>query len=41
MILPEGEKRLQRLITITRTASGFQRHEGACVNFVPMLSGVI
>ena len=41
MILPEGEKRLQRLITITRTASGFQRHEGECVNFVPMLSGVI
>ena len=41
MILPEGEKRLQRLITITRTASGFQRHEGACVNFVPMLSGII
>ena len=41
MILPEGEKRLQKLITITRTASGFHRHEGDAVNFVPMLSGVI
>lgn len=41
MVLPEGGRRSQRLITIRRTAEGFERYEGALVNFVPMLSGKV
>jgi protein-L-isoaspartate(D-aspartate) O-methyltransferase len=39
MILPEGDRHTQRLITIKRTNDGYERHEGAWVNFVPMVSG--
>lgn len=39
MVLPEGDRRRQRLITIRRTSDGYERSEGGLVNFVPMLAG--
>lgn len=41
MVLPEGDRHAQRLITITRNDDGYERFEGAWVNFVPMVSGKI
>lgn len=41
MVLPEGDKNVQRLITIRRTANNYERSEGEWVNFVPMLSGKV
>ncbi len=41
MVLPEGNRGTQRLITIRRTANGFERSEGGLVKFVPMVSGKI
>ncbi len=41
MVLPEGNRTKQRLVTIKRTTEGFERFEGPWVNFVPMVSGKI
>lgn len=41
LVLPEGDRRVQRLITIKRTPEGFERYEGTPVNFVPMLAGKV
>ena len=41
MVLPEGDRRVQRLVTITNSPDGFVRSEGEWVNFVPMLGGIV
>ncbi len=41
LVLPEGGRRGQRLITIRRTAEAYERSEGGLVNFVPMLTGKV
>lgn len=41
IVLPEGDRKTQRLIAIKRTVDGFERYEGQFVNFVPMITGKI
>jgi protein-L-isoaspartate(D-aspartate) O-methyltransferase len=39
LVIPIGEQGLQRLVTVTRTADGFEQEQQEYVSFVPLLAG--